>query len=73
MDIREAIKEGLLVPYYPVDDRHFCTECKHYDVRGWKGLCRAQKIQYGKVKNRCDTFVEKMEKKEVLLIISLMD
>ena len=66
MDIREAIKEGLLVPYYPVDDRHFCTECGYYKEGAWKGLCKAQLVQYGKVKNRCDMFVEKMVKKEQL-------
>lgn len=49
-----------------VDDRHFCTECRHYKVNGWKGLCAAQKIQYGKVSNRCNTFVEKMARKEQL-------
>lgn len=49
-----------------VEDRHFCSECKHYKAGAWKGLCAAQKIQYGKVMNRCSTFVGRMEKKEQL-------
>ena len=47
-----------------VDDRHLCSECVNYKPDAWKGLCVAQKIQYGKVMNRCNTFVGKLVKKE---------
>lgn len=63
LSFEDAVDMGM-VPFE--DDRHLCTECVHYKVNGWKGLCGAQKIQYGKVMNRCSTFVGRMEKKEQL-------
>ena len=61
LTLDQALEMGL-TPF--VDDRHFCTECQHYKPSAWKGLCNAQIIQYGKVMNRCNTFVGKMVKKE---------
>ena len=61
LTMEEAVSFGM-VEF--VDDRHFCTECGHYKTNAWKGLCAAQKIQYGKVMNRCNTFVGKLVKKE---------
>lgn len=63
LTLEQAVENGM-VEF--VDDRHFCIECGYYKEGAWKGLCRAQKIQYGKVKNRCDMFVGKLVKKENL-------
>lgn len=49
-----------------LDDRNNCTDCKHYIPNAWKGLCRAQIIQFPKVKNRCDTFADRLVKKDQL-------
>lgn len=63
IDFREALKNAM-VEFK--DDRNFCTDCGNFKTNAWKGMCAANEIQYGKVKNRCDMFADRLVKKEQL-------
>lgn len=63
LTMEEVVAEGM-VPF--LDERVHCTECLAYKHNAWGGKCNKGKIQYPKIKNRCNMYVEKvLQKTEV--------
>jgi len=57
LTMEEAVAEGMVLF---VDERVNCTSCSGYKPNAWGGKCHKSKIQYPKLKIRCNMYAEKV-------------